>query len=114
PSPSSMSCASISLSSTRRSTITCRSNARLGAIRASAGAPDRQPANKTSAPQTQKRTARANLDFARALPAQTEVTVAGLHFLQEDSPDEIGRPIASWMGDLQRSEQQYSLRRQAR
>jgi haloalkane dehalogenase len=39
----------------------------------------------------------ANLDFARALPAQTEVTVAGLHFVQEDSPDEIGRAIADWM-----------------
>src|SRR5262249_22129801 len=35
----------------------------------------------------------ANLDFARSLPAQTEVTVAGLHFLQEDSPHEIGRAI---------------------
>jgi haloalkane dehalogenase len=42
----------------------------------------------------------ANLDFARALPAQTEVTVAGLHFLQEDSPDEIGRAIAGWMSKL--------------
>jgi haloalkane dehalogenase len=42
----------------------------------------------------------ANLQFARALPAQTEVTVAGLHFLQEDSPDEIGRAIAGWMGTL--------------
>jgi haloalkane dehalogenase len=42
----------------------------------------------------------ANLDFARALPAQAEVTVAGLHFLQEDSPDEIGRAIAAWMGAL--------------
>src|SRR5499426_3635966 len=42
----------------------------------------------------------ANLDFARALPAQTEVTVAGLHFLQEDSPHEIGRAIASWMSKL--------------
>jgi haloalkane dehalogenase len=42
----------------------------------------------------------ANLDFARALPAQTEVTVAGLHFLQEDSPHEIGRAIADWMGEL--------------
>src|SRR5262249_58219658 len=40
----------------------------------------------------------ANLDFARSLPAQTEVTVAGRHFLQEDSPDEIGRAIAGWMG----------------
>jgi len=39
----------------------------------------------------------ANLDFARSLPVQTEVTVAGLHFLQEDSPHEIGRAIAAWM-----------------
>ena len=39
----------------------------------------------------------ANLDTARGWPAQTEVTVAGVHFLQEDSPDEIGRAIASWM-----------------
>ena len=42
----------------------------------------------------------ANLDFARGLPAQTEVTVAGVHYLQEDSPDEIGRAIADWMGAL--------------
>jgi haloalkane dehalogenase len=39
----------------------------------------------------------ANLDFVRGLPAQAEVTVAGVHFLQEDSPDEIGRAIAGWM-----------------
>jgi len=42
----------------------------------------------------------ANLDFARGLPRQTEVTVAGVHYLQEDSPDEIGRAIAGWMGAL--------------
>ncbi len=41
-----------------------------------------------------------NLDFARGLPAQTEVTVEGVHYLQEDSPDEIGRTIAGWMGAL--------------
>src|SRR6516165_512710 len=29
------------------------------------------------------------LDFARSLPAQTEVTVKGVHFVQEDSPDDI-------------------------
>jgi haloalkane dehalogenase len=40
----------------------------------------------------------ANLDTVRAWPAQTEVTIAGIHFVQEDSPDEIGRAIASWMG----------------
>jgi haloalkane dehalogenase len=42
----------------------------------------------------------ANLDFARRLPAQTEVTVAGVHYVQEDSPDEIGRAIAGWMKTL--------------
>ena len=40
----------------------------------------------------------ANLDFARSLPAQTEVTVRGVHYVQEDSPDEIGRAVAAWMG----------------
>jgi haloalkane dehalogenase len=45
----------------------------------------------------------ANLDFARRLPAQTEVTVAGLHFVQEDSPDEIGRAIAGWSGRLRQA-----------
>lgn len=42
----------------------------------------------------------ANLEFARSLPAQTEVAVPGVHFLQEDSPDEIGRAIADWMATL--------------
>src|SRR5262245_5365408 len=42
----------------------------------------------------------ANLDFASGLPAQAEVTVAGVHYLQEDSPDEIGRAIAGWMEAL--------------
>jgi haloalkane dehalogenase len=26
--------------------------------------------------------------------------VAGIHFVQEDSPDEIGRAVAEWMGTL--------------
>jgi haloalkane dehalogenase len=42
----------------------------------------------------------ANLDFALGLPAQAEVTVAGVHYLQEDSPDEIGRAIAGRIGAL--------------
>src|SRR5262249_32924728 len=42
----------------------------------------------------------ANLETARAWPAQIEVTVAGVHFLQEDSPDEIGRAIAGWLAAL--------------
>lgn len=36
------------------------------------------------------------LEFCRSWPNQTEVTVAGNHFVQEDSPDEIGRAIADW------------------
>src|SRR5246500_5819534 len=40
----------------------------------------------------------ANLDTARSWRAQTEVTVKGVHFVQEDSPDEIGQAIAGWMG----------------
>jgi haloalkane dehalogenase len=42
----------------------------------------------------------AVLDLARSFPAQTEVPVAGLHFVQEDSPDEIGRAIAGWRRTL--------------
>ncbi|MGI8938747.1 MAG: haloalkane dehalogenase [Iamia sp.] len=36
-------------------------------------------------------------DFCRTWANQTEVTVAGNHFVQEDSPHEIGQAIASWM-----------------
>jgi haloalkane dehalogenase len=39
----------------------------------------------------------ANLETARAWPAQTEVTVAGVHFVQEDSPHQIGQAISEWM-----------------
>ncbi len=35
-------------------------------------------------------------EFCRSWPNQEEVTVRGLHFIQEDSPDEIGEAIASW------------------
>jgi len=36
-------------------------------------------------------------DFCRTWPQQTEVTVAGNHFVQEDSPHEIGRAISEWL-----------------
>ncbi|MDQ6850956.1 MAG: haloalkane dehalogenase [Actinomycetota bacterium] len=39
-------------------------------------------------------------DFARTWPNQHEVTVPGIHFVQEDSPDEIGTAIARWYADL--------------
>jgi haloalkane dehalogenase len=35
--------------------------------------------------------------LVRGWPALTEKTVAGVHFVQEDSPDEIGRAIVDWM-----------------
>ena len=42
-------------------------------------------------------------DFCRTWPNQTEVTVRGTHFIQEDSPDEIGQAVAAWLGGVQRS-----------
>ena len=39
-------------------------------------------------------------DFARSWPNLTEVTVKGSHFIQEDSPDEIGQAINNWMKGL--------------
>jgi len=38
--------------------------------------------------------------FCRGWKNQTEVTVAGSHFIQEDSPHEIGAALADWYGSL--------------
>ncbi len=39
-------------------------------------------------------------EFCRTWPNQREVTVAGTHFIQEDSPDEIGSAVAEWLNSL--------------
>jgi haloalkane dehalogenase len=39
-------------------------------------------------------------ELCRTWPNQTEVTVKGLHFIQEDSPDEIGRAVADFVRKL--------------
>ena len=39
-------------------------------------------------------------DFCRTWRNQTEVTVKGLHFVQEDSPQEIGQAVAAWHAGL--------------
>lgn len=39
-------------------------------------------------------------EFCRSWPNQTEVTVRGNHFLQEDSPVEIAAAIADWRSDF--------------
>jgi haloalkane dehalogenase len=44
----------------------------------------------------------AQREFCREFPNQREVTVRGLHFIQEDSPVEIGRAVASFVADLDR------------
>ncbi len=43
----------------------------------------------------------AQREFCRTWPNQTEVTVRGSHFVQEDSPAEIGRAIAAWLDGLE-------------
>ena len=40
------------------------------------------------------------LEFARSWPNTTEVTMPGNHFVQEDSPHEIGAAIVEWYGKL--------------
>jgi haloalkane dehalogenase len=39
-------------------------------------------------------------EFCRSWPNQTEVTVKGLHFIQEDSGPEIGHAVATWFSTL--------------
>ena len=39
-------------------------------------------------------------EFCRTWPNQREVTVAGTHFIQEDSPNEIGSAVAEWLTSL--------------
>ncbi len=39
----------------------------------------------------------SQLEFCRGWANQTELTVPGDHFAQEDSPDEIGQAVAAWL-----------------
>jgi haloalkane dehalogenase len=39
-------------------------------------------------------------EFCRTWPNQTEVTVEGIHFIQEDSPEQIGEALASFVRSL--------------
>ncbi len=39
-------------------------------------------------------------DYCRTWPNQQEITVKGTHFIQEDSPDEIGQAVASFVKGL--------------
>ncbi len=42
-------------------------------------------------------------EFCRSWPNQTEITVSGKHFIQEDSADEIGKAISAWLADIAKS-----------
>lgn len=42
------------------------------------------------------------LEFARSWPNQDEVTVKGLHFVQEDSPHEIGKALSAFVSRLRK------------
>lgn len=39
-------------------------------------------------------------EFCRSWPNQDEITVRGLHFIQEDSPEEIGRAVAAFVSRI--------------
>jgi haloalkane dehalogenase len=40
------------------------------------------------------------VEFCQSWANQKEITVAGIHYLQEDSPDAIGQAIADWPRSL--------------
>lgn len=42
----------------------------------------------------------AQREFCRQWPNQKEVVVKGLHFVQEDSPQEIGVAISQWLSEI--------------
>jgi haloalkane dehalogenase len=42
----------------------------------------------------------AQRELCRSWPNQREVTVPGIHYVQEDAPDEIGRALAGWLSEL--------------
>ena len=39
-------------------------------------------------------------EFCRTWPNQTEIKVSGSHFIQEDSPHEIGKAVSEWLNHL--------------
>ena len=39
-------------------------------------------------------------EFCRSWPNQDEVTVLGIHFIQEDLADQIGLAVADWLKDM--------------
>ncbi|MCZ6526196.1 MAG: haloalkane dehalogenase, partial [Gammaproteobacteria bacterium] len=39
-------------------------------------------------------------EYCRTWPNQQELTVKGAHFVQEDSPDEIGAAVANFLRSL--------------
>jgi haloalkane dehalogenase len=41
-----------------------------------------------------------NLDFCRAWPNQTEITVDAKHFFQEDAPEAVGQALREWLQAL--------------
>jgi haloalkane dehalogenase len=42
----------------------------------------------------------SSLAICRAWPTQTEVSVRGLHYPQEDSPEEVGQALVNWIQTL--------------
>lgn len=52
----------------------------------------------------------AKRDFCRSWRNQEEVTVPGMHFLQEDSPEEIGVALATWFSRVQSSTNNFAER----
>ena len=62
-----------------------------------AGSPRARCRSSSSTPTPARSWSAASARSAARWPNQTEITVKGLHFLQEDSPDDIGRAVADFV-----------------
>ncbi len=58
---------------------------------------ERRSQNSSSTPTPAPSSSAASAKLCRTWPNQSELTVKGLHFLQEDSPDEIGTAISTFV-----------------
>ena len=61
-----------------------------------------RPSRSSSSTPSREICATSPGSFCRSWPNQTEVTVKGIHFVQEDSVDDIGKAVAEWLPEVGR------------
>lgn len=90
----------------RRPTLTCRARSRSRVSRRTSsqscagtgrGSPRATSRSCSSTPTPGAILVGEQRESCRSWPNQRELTVPGIHFVQEDSPHEIGEALATWL-----------------